>query len=66
MFFVYFDGNNYLSIKGLKLGKTKSISNAAYWKNKKHANSWKSAVILKYPKMELKESILTLKTIEIK
>ncbi len=61
-FYVFSDGESFVKIsKNLKLGKTKDIDKASFWTSKSSVNSWIRYVSSKYPEMDLKEAMLTIK-----
>lgn len=61
MFWVYSDNKgNFVKTESLLLKKTKKITNASYWVNKKQALSWHGFINKKFPNMELKKAELVL------
>jgi hypothetical protein len=61
MFWVYADNKgNFVKAESLLLKKTKKITNASYWINKKQALTWQSSINRKFPNMTLKKAELIL------
>lgn len=61
MFYLYTDGQRFISIGGISIHRTKKIEKASYWFNKKRALSWKTYIQKRYPEFELKEATLIIK-----
>lgn len=63
MFYVFTNGSEFVVVgkTTMLLRKVKSLEKASYWTKLKNANSWIKYIQAKYPDMELKECILTLK-----
>jgi hypothetical protein len=68
-FYVYVNGDKFIRITENKKGvslfnirQTKDINKASYFVNKKNADSWKLKITFAFPKAELKQAVLTIKT----
>lgn len=51
-----------INTKTLKISLKPSLSDCAFWTNKKQALSWKSSIQKKFPDAQLIEAVLALKS----